>query len=212
MLMNRSIGSLLFEEGNGEPVIISQLRNILENGYGNVKDPQTGKRQKVDTFTASAIVKVYDALKGSELKDKFASLNLLKMQEIAFGFTSTGSGGVRESIKEETKEDPYSEDHLNKDRGILAKDYMHVIYDNIIRLADSECELGECVNDIVNDLELESSKKAEIKSYLEEVTEDSPMHEKISYEIKVIVNRVLAIAIGRKYQDGSEHDQRWEEL
>ena len=72
-------------EENKDPNIISQLRGVLKKGYSSVKDPVSGKKMKVDTFTASAITKVYDAINTSN-KKKFSKLPLLKMQSIAMRF------------------------------------------------------------------------------------------------------------------------------
>lgn len=73
----------LFESTLDEPLIISQLRDVLVNGYTKIKDPKTGKRMTVDTYSASAIVKVYDAL-NPDNKEKFVNTGLLGMQKIAF--------------------------------------------------------------------------------------------------------------------------------
>ena len=72
-------------EENKDPDIISQLRGVLKKGYSSVKDPVSGKKMKVDTYTASAITKVYDAINTSN-KKKFSKLPLLKMQSIAMRF------------------------------------------------------------------------------------------------------------------------------
>ena len=75
----------IIREGR-EPQIITQLRDVMENGYQTVKDPKTGKRMKVDTYSASAIVKVYDAIKNPTTKEKFANQGLLRMQSLALKF------------------------------------------------------------------------------------------------------------------------------
>jgi hypothetical protein len=64
-----------------EPEIITQLR---KGGYQTIKDPQTGKKHKVDNYSASAIVAVYDALKKDKVKEKFVNLPLPKMVSVAF--------------------------------------------------------------------------------------------------------------------------------
>ena len=64
-----------------EPEIITQLR---KGGYQTLKDPQTGKKVKIDNYSSSAIVAVYDALKKDKVKEKFANLPLLKMANVAF--------------------------------------------------------------------------------------------------------------------------------
>lgn len=64
-----------------EPEIITQLR---KGGYQTIKDPQTGKKHKVDNYSSSAIVAVYDALKKDKVKEKFVNLPLPKMVNVAF--------------------------------------------------------------------------------------------------------------------------------
>lgn len=64
-----------------EPEIITQLR---KGGYQTLKDPQTGKKVKIDNYSSSAIVAVYDALKKDKVKEKFVNLPLLKMANVAF--------------------------------------------------------------------------------------------------------------------------------
>jgi hypothetical protein len=68
-----------------DPEIITQLRDVVKNGYKTLKDPKSGKRMKVDTYSASAIVKVYDKLSSSN-KEKFVKQGLLSMQSLAFKF------------------------------------------------------------------------------------------------------------------------------
>ena len=68
-----------------DPDVIKQMRDVLKNGYSSVKDPVSGKKMKVDTYTASAITKVYDAINTSN-KKKFSKLPILKMQSIAMKF------------------------------------------------------------------------------------------------------------------------------
>lgn len=68
-----------------EPEVISQLRDVVKNGYKTLKDPKSGKRMKVDTYSASAIVGVYDKLSSSN-KEKFVKQGLLGMQSLAFKF------------------------------------------------------------------------------------------------------------------------------
>ena len=50
-----------------------------------MKDPVSGKKMRVDGYTANAIVKVYDAINTSN-KKKFTSQPLMKMARIAFKF------------------------------------------------------------------------------------------------------------------------------
>lgn len=68
---------------NAEPDIITQLRDVMKSGYKTLKDPKSGKKMKVDSYSASAIVKVYDAINQTN-KDKFSQLGLLGMQSTAF--------------------------------------------------------------------------------------------------------------------------------
>jgi hypothetical protein len=68
---------------NTEPEIITQLRDVMKSGYKTLKDPKSGKKMKVDSYSASAIVKVYDAINQTN-KDKFSQLGLLGMQSTAF--------------------------------------------------------------------------------------------------------------------------------
>ena len=67
-----------------EPTIITQLRDVVKSGYKKLKDPKTGQTMMVDTYSASAIVKVYDALKQPKNKEQFSSMGLLGMQKMAF--------------------------------------------------------------------------------------------------------------------------------
>jgi hypothetical protein len=60
-----------------EPNKIAKLRDIVENGYNKV-DGKT-----VDSFSASAIIKVYDALT-DENKLRYVGLPVYKMADIAF--------------------------------------------------------------------------------------------------------------------------------
>jgi hypothetical protein len=71
---------------NTEPEIITQLRDVMKSGYKTLKDPKSGRKMKVDSYSASAIVKVYDALKDPKNKEKFSSMGLLGMQSTAFKF------------------------------------------------------------------------------------------------------------------------------
>ncbi len=76
-------GSTLKE--NTEPSIISQLRDIVKHNQNKVLvDPKSGKKIRVDLYSASAITQVYDAFKQQSNKDKFVSSGLLAMQSIAF--------------------------------------------------------------------------------------------------------------------------------
>jgi len=80
-LYNSSNESLT--ESTDEPQVIKDIRDVLENGYKNIKDPVSGKKIKMDSFTASHIIKVYDSLNPVN-KEKYASQSLVKMSNIAF--------------------------------------------------------------------------------------------------------------------------------
>jgi hypothetical protein len=71
-------------EASSEPQIITQLRDVVKNGYKTLKDPKTGKKMKVDSYSASAITQVYDAIKNPSTKDKFVKSGLLGMQSVSF--------------------------------------------------------------------------------------------------------------------------------
>ena len=67
-----------------EPEVISQLRKILKNKQNaKVKDPKSGKMMRVDSFSASAVIAVYDAINDSNKKN-FGKLSLPKMVNVAF--------------------------------------------------------------------------------------------------------------------------------
>jgi hypothetical protein len=66
-----------------EPEIIAQIKNIAKTHQNNiVVDPKSGKKMRVDAFSASAIATVYDALSDSS-KEKFLASGLLGMQQMA---------------------------------------------------------------------------------------------------------------------------------
>ena len=66
-----------------EPEVITQIKTIAKNHQHNViVDPKSGKKMKVDAFSASAIATVYDALSSSS-KEKFLASGLLGMQQMA---------------------------------------------------------------------------------------------------------------------------------
>ncbi len=69
---------------NTEPQIITQLRDVMKSGYKKLRCPKTKKVMTVDSYSASAIVKVYDALKDPKNKEKFSSMGLMGMQSMAF--------------------------------------------------------------------------------------------------------------------------------
>ena len=75
-------GSTLKE--NAEPTIISQLKDIVKHNQNKVLvDPKSGKKMRVDLYSASAITQVYDALKQQSNKDKFVGSGLMGMQSMA---------------------------------------------------------------------------------------------------------------------------------
>ena len=75
-------GSTLKE--NTEPSIISQLKDIVKHNQSKVLvDPKSGKKMRVDLFSASAMTQVYDGLKQQSNKDKFVGSGLIGMQSIA---------------------------------------------------------------------------------------------------------------------------------
>ena len=51
----------------------------------NIKDPVSGKKMKVDSYSASAITQVYDKINTSN-KKKFANLSIPKMAKMAMKF------------------------------------------------------------------------------------------------------------------------------
>ena len=66
-----------------EPEVITQIKTIAKNHQHNVVvDPKSGKKMRVDAFSASAIATVYDALSSSS-KEKFLTSGLLGMQQMA---------------------------------------------------------------------------------------------------------------------------------
>ena len=68
-----------------EPDIISQLRDIVSKKQNQkLKDPKSGKKMRVDLYSASAVTQVYDALKQQSNKDKFVSNGLVGMVNLAF--------------------------------------------------------------------------------------------------------------------------------
>ena len=68
-----------------EPDIISQLRDIVSKKQNQrLKDPKSGKKMRVDLYSASAVTQVYDALKQQSNKDKFVGMGLVGMVNMAF--------------------------------------------------------------------------------------------------------------------------------
>ena len=75
-------------EASSEPQIISQLRDIVKNKQNqSLKDPKSGKKMRVDLYSANLITQVYDAIKSQSTKEKFLSGGLLGMQSMAFKVT-----------------------------------------------------------------------------------------------------------------------------
>ena len=69
-----------------DPDVIAKIRDVVKNKQNKViKDPVTKRNMRMDGFSASAIIQVYDAINTSN-KKKFAKLPLLKMQSFAFKF------------------------------------------------------------------------------------------------------------------------------
>ena len=80
-----------------EPEVISQLRDIVKGKQNKkIKDPISGKMMRVDSYSASAVTKVYDAINKSN-KDKFGKLSLPKMVNVAFSVIKKES--VNEAFK-----------------------------------------------------------------------------------------------------------------
>ena len=74
----------VLSEDSDEPEIIQVARRIVKNQqFEKVKDPVSGKRMALDMFSASAIVKVYDALSDKN-KEKMIKQPLPKMVDIVF--------------------------------------------------------------------------------------------------------------------------------
>ena len=69
-----------------DPDVIAKIRDVVKNKQNKViKDPVTKRNMRMDGFSASAIIQVYDAINTTN-KKKFAKLPILKMQSIAFKF------------------------------------------------------------------------------------------------------------------------------
>ena len=78
------VREVLSEEESNEPEIIQIARRIVKNQqFEKIKDPVSGQRLALDMFSASAIVKVYDALSDSN-KEKMVKQKLPKMIDIVF--------------------------------------------------------------------------------------------------------------------------------
>ena len=88
-------GERKFESVNEatEPEIITKLRDIVSSKQNKkIKDPKSGKKMTVDLFSASAVTKVYDALKQQSNKDGFAKLGLPQMVNVAFKVMKKSEG------------------------------------------------------------------------------------------------------------------------
>ena len=102
-------------EAKNEPPVITQLRDVIRSGYKSVKDPKTGKQMKVDSYSASAIIAVYDQLKKQENRDQFVNAGLMKMQTVAFKLLNMQEGVIKENNVEDVIKD------LDKVKGDLLK-------------------------------------------------------------------------------------------
>jgi hypothetical protein len=136
-----------------EPQIITQLKDVLKTGYKSIKDPKTGKKMKVDRYSASAIVGVYDKLNQSN-KEKFAQQGLLKMQSIAFKLLKNESV-VSEGIWPKSKLSPRFEFLLAPELKKKFKGTFHVdgydLYHNnkmIMRIDRDKDSVNSIVNHI----------------------------------------------------------------
>ena len=79
-----SLSENVITERTEEPTVITDLRWIVKNSQNKkVTDPSTGKKVRVDLFTASAIITVYDAINPAN-KKKFITTPIGKMSQIAF--------------------------------------------------------------------------------------------------------------------------------
>ena len=85
------------ESVDKEHEIITQIRDVLENGYTKIKDPKTGKKMNMDSYSASAITQVYDAIKNPETKEKFVNSGLVGMTNIAFKMINEDSEDIEET-------------------------------------------------------------------------------------------------------------------
>lgn len=71
------------ESGN-DPQVIEDLRWIVKNKQNKkVKDPISGKTMRVDLFSASAVIQVYDNINDAN-KKKYVTASLPKMVSLAF--------------------------------------------------------------------------------------------------------------------------------
>jgi hypothetical protein len=82
--LKQLVREVLSEEEGNDPEIIQIARRIVKNQqFEKIKDPVSGKRMALDMFSASAIVKVYDALSDGN-KAKMVKQPLPKMIDIVF--------------------------------------------------------------------------------------------------------------------------------
>ena len=82
--LKQLVREVLSEEEGNDPEIIQIARRIVKNQqFEKIKDPVSGKRMALDMFSASAIVKVYDALSDAN-KAKMVKQPLPKMIDIVF--------------------------------------------------------------------------------------------------------------------------------
>lgn len=82
--LKQLVREVLSEEEGNDPEIIQIARRIVKNQqFEKIKDPVSGKRMALDMFSASAIVKVYDALSDGN-KEKMVKQPLPKMIDIVF--------------------------------------------------------------------------------------------------------------------------------
>ena len=121
-----------------EPEVISQLRDIVNKKQNKkIKDPKSGKMMRVDMYSASAVIAVYDALRKPNVKVNFASQPLPKMINVAFKVAKVRKENVAKN--HDGKAAPYGSgykkvneekvyiDFLNKKKG-FKQDRIH--FDN----------------------------------------------------------------------------------
>ena len=78
------VREVIAEEEGSDPELIQIARRIVKNQqFEKVKDPVSGKRMALDMFSASAIVKVYDALSDGN-KAKLVKQPLPKIVSVVF--------------------------------------------------------------------------------------------------------------------------------
>ena len=78
------VREVLAEEEGNDPEIIQIARRIVQNQqFEKIKDPVSGKRLALDMFSASALVKVYDAMCDAN-KAKLVKQKLPKIVDIVF--------------------------------------------------------------------------------------------------------------------------------